>query len=269
MIRFFTIFLFLAALSLLPVADAKEASVKKSPLKAVSAKTVPAKIPTVRERISEFGDTARNAMKPAFDTNGVSYPPKKMTWIALKKERVLLLFAQNKKGKLVQVLNYPILGTSGITGPKLKEGDKQIPEGFYRISGMRPKVIAHVGLDINYPNTEDKLHAKEARRKSLGGDIMIHGSYWSTGCLAMGNDAIEELFVLAYDTKYANINVLFAPCDLTTKKCDVDFKKQPKWLPALYGRLKKEMSKYPINESPGSKPKNNWERVGSIINQIR
>ncbi len=237
-------------------------------LSANAKQSVPA-VPTVKDRIDEFGQTARKTMKPAFQANKVAYPPKKMTWIALKKEKVLLLFAQNEKGKLVQVLNYPILGTSGVTGPKLREGDKQIPEGFYRINGMRPKVIAHVGLDINYPNSEDRLHAKQAKRKSLGGDIMIHGSYWSTGCLAMGNDAIEELFVLAHDTKYSNISVLFAPCDLTTKKCDIDYKKQPSWLPKLYERLKREMAKYPINESPGSKPKNNWERVSSLDVRIK
>lgn len=231
----------------------------------VSAKEKePVKTPSIKDRIETFGDRSRKTIKPAFQANGIAYPPSKMTWIALKKEKVLLLFAPNKNGKFVQVLNYPILGTSGITGPKLKEGDKQIPEGFYRISGMRPKVIAHVGLDINYPNAEDRMHAKKERRKTLGGDIMIHGSYWSTGCLAMGNEAIEELFTLAHDTKYSNISVLFAPCDLTTKAVNIDFQKQPKWLPDLYKRLKKEMTHYPINESPGSKPKNVWERVSGL-----
>lgn len=263
--RFFSILLALLLVGGQASAKVKEPANKAQATAPVKASMV--KVPSIKERIDTFGERSRKTIKPAFQANDVSYPPNKMTWIALKKEKVLLLFAPNRKGKLVQVLNYPILGTSGITGPKLKEGDKQIPEGFYKISGMRPKVIAHVGLDINYPNAEDKMHAQKEKRKTLGGDIMIHGSYWSTGCLAMGNEAIEELFTLAHDTKYGNISVLFAPCDLTTKTCNIDFQKQPKWLPGLYQRLKKEMSRYPINESPGSKPKNVWERVSDKYQQ--
>ena len=73
---------------------------------------------------------------------------------------------------------------------------------------------------------------------------MIHGSNVSIGCLAMGDDEIEEIFTLVYDTGRDSTKVILAPCDLTSIKPIIDMKKQPKWLPALYKRLKIEMAKY-------------------------
>jgi murein L,D-transpeptidase YafK len=144
------------------------------------------------------------------------------------------------------VLTYPIFGASGVSGPKLKEGDKQVPEGFYKITRFRPVVVAHLGLELNYPNEDDRKNAKMEKRHNLGGDILIHGSYWSTGCFAIGNEAIEDLFVLAYDTKIQNIKVVIAPCNLNAKKPNVDFKKQPPWVAKLYARLSPRLKTLPI-----------------------
>jgi len=80
-----------------------------------------------------------------------------------------------------------------IAGPKLKEGDKQVPEGFYKIASFRPRLVAHIGMEVNYPNATDRSHAQAEKRRNLGCDILIHGSKWSTGCLAMGNEPIEEM----------------------------------------------------------------------------
>ena len=142
------------------------------------------------------------------------------------------------------------MGTSGKAGPKLKEGDLQIPEGFYRITGLYPNSIAHLGLRINYPNAQDKLRAKKDKRTKLGGDILIHGSYWSTGCLAMGNAAIEEIYIMANDVGCNNIRMIFAPCNLNTTKPDIDFKRQPNWVPILYRDLTTELKLYPIKIDP-------------------
>lgn len=201
---------------------------------------------TVAEVIKAYGAAARARLKPEFDAADVSYPPSHMTWIALKEEKLQLCFARDRKGNWRQVLSYAIIGTSGVPGPKLKEGDKQIPEGFYKLSGFRPKIIAHIGMDVNYPNAEDRAHAKEERRSKLGGDIMIHGHYISTGCLAMGDEAIERLFVLAYDTGLSKIDLIFAPCDLT-KHGPPGLGKQPLWVAPLYQRITTAMRKYPIN----------------------
>lgn len=176
-----------------------------------------------------------------------------MTWVCLKQEKVLLLFAKDDRGKQQQMFCYPIIGSSGGAGPKLKEGDMQVPEGFYSITSFHPNVIAHMALDVNYPNEEDRAHAIAERRKKLGCDILIHGSRWSSGCLAMGNQPIEEMFVLAYDCGLKNIRLIFAPCNLTMQKPNVDFKKQPAWLPPLYKRISVALQEFPIDISKVAK----------------
>lgn len=201
---------------------------------------------TTSEVIQTYGPAVRKKLKVDFEKVDVAYPPKRMTWIGLKQEKMLYCFAPDSKGMMRKVLSLPIVGTSGASGPKLKQGDLQIPEGLYALTGFRPHVIAHIGLDVNYPNAEDKAHAKKERRTNLGGDIMIHGHYISTGCLAMTDEPIETLFVLAYDTGLKNVKLILAPCNLAKQKADVDFMKQPVWLPELYERIGKALRGYAI-----------------------
>ena len=201
---------------------------------------------TVAAVVQTYGKAARTKLRAAFQAADVQYPPKSSTWVALKAEKVLYVFAHDRKGKMRRVLTFPVIGASGSAGPKLKEGDKQVPEGFYKLTRFRPHLVAHIGLEIDYPNAEDRRHAQAQRRHNLGNDILIHGSRWSTGCLAMENEPIEQLFVLAYDSGISSINLIFAPCNLSAKNPTVDFGKQPDWLPALYERLRKALEVLPI-----------------------
>lgn len=199
------------------------------------------------DRVLEYyGPAVRKRLKSLFETHKISYPPGAMTWVALKEEKQLLLFTKDRSGAFKQILSYPIIGTSGVAGPKLKEGDKQVPEGFYKIASFRPNLVAHIGMEVNYPNASDRAHAQAEKRRNLGCDILIHGSKWSTGCLAMGNEPIEEMFVLAHDVGAKNISLIFAPCNLVHALPPVDFKKQPAWLRDLYRQLRTELSRYPL-----------------------
>lgn len=222
---------------------AVKSSIKKEKSKAQARQSGPM---TTERALELYGERVRAKLKPSFSQLNVPYPPAKLTFIALKKEMMLYIFAPDNSKAMKRVLAYPIIGASGVAGPKLKEGDKQVPEGFYKIPGFRPNVVAHLGLDVNYPNDEDKVHAKSEKRTNLGYDILIHGSRWSTGCLAMGNEPIEEMFVLAHDTGLANIDVIFAPCNLLVEEPEIDYKKQPRWVPELYQRLRKALSNYKI-----------------------
>lgn len=204
------------------------------------------KFSSVDEVIECYGDSVRKNLTAIFSEHDVPYPPTSMTWIGLKKERLVLVFANDRSGRARHVLTYPIFGASGAAGPKLREGDKQVPEGFYKIVKFRPNVVAHLGLEVDYPNAEDRAHAAKEGRKRLGGDILIHGSFWSTGCLALGNEAIEDLFISAYDTKLENIEVIFAPCNLTVERPAINLKVQPAWLPELYTRLREALRSYPL-----------------------
>ncbi len=205
---------------------------------------------SVPESVTKYGDAARKKLKPFFKSAGVSYPPSQVAMIGLKEEKLLVLFAKTSDGKWKQITGYPVIGTSGTAGPKLKEGDLQIPEGFYDITALYPNSIAHLGLRINYPNTQDRVRARLDRRTKLGGDILIHGSYWSTGCLAMGNDAIEDLYILVHDTGCKNVQLILSPCDLRTKQPSIDFKQQPAWLPALYKEIRVSLKSFPMAIDP-------------------
>ena len=90
--------------------------------------------------------------------------------------------------------NYPICSYSGYVGPKQAEGDWQSPEGFYTVSAaqMNPRSSFHLSFNIGYPNRYD------SERKYTGSAIMVHGNCVSQGCFAMGNDQIEEIYLLAY-----------------------------------------------------------------------
>ena len=89
---------------------------------------------------------------------------------------------------------YPICQLSGDIGPKRKQGDLQVPEGFYYINEFNPNSKYHLSLGVSYPNKSDRLLS---RYRDLGGQIYIHGNCVSVGCIAMGDKAIEEIYSLA------------------------------------------------------------------------
>lgn len=112
---------------------------------------------------------------------------------AFKQERLLELYVQNRaSGKFELFRSYPIAAASGTLGPKLTEGDGQVPEGFYSVppSAMKPDSRYHLAFNIGYPNAYDRSHGR------TGSLIMIHGNRVSIGCLAMTDAKIEEIFTL-------------------------------------------------------------------------
>jgi hypothetical protein len=111
---------------------------------------------------------------------------------------VLELWTEDTAARLVH--RYPVLAASGALGPKLRQGDLQVPEGVYRVLWLNPNSSYHLSMKLDYPNAFDREHARRDRRTDLGGDIFVHGRAVSIGCVALGDPAIEELFVLAADT---------------------------------------------------------------------
>lgn len=98
------------------------------------------------------------------------------------------------RGEFKLFKTYPICSYSGYVGPKLAEGDWQSPEGFYTVSGeqMNPRSRFHLSFNIGYPNGYD------SEQNRTGSAIMVHGRCVSQGCFAMGNEQIEEIYLLAY-----------------------------------------------------------------------
>jgi murein L,D-transpeptidase YafK len=183
-------------------------------------------------------------LKKRFERAGVGYPPQRIQLIALKEDRRLELWAyQHDQWHFIH--DYAIFAASGGSGPKLREGDKQVPEGFYRIVELNPNSHFHLSMKLNYPNGFDWLNATREGRSAPGSNIFIHGSAWSAGCLAVGNRYIEELFYLVATVGLDESAVLIAPYDFRSKEI-TSTRNEPPWLSELYAYLKLRMAQFPL-----------------------
>lgn len=162
-------------------------------------------------------------------------------FLALKSERRLEVYAARGTNSPRFVRAFPILAASGGPGPKLREGDLQVPEGRYRIQLLNPNSRFHVSLRVNYPSPEDVAVAEREERTSLGGDIMIHGSNVSVGCLAMGDEVAEDLFTLAARTGLEGVEVWIAPVDFRVRDSTGTAAEKP-WVAARYAWLRIAMA---------------------------
>ncbi len=198
---------------------------------------------TIADRVSQYGDTVRTRLAPPFADVKVAYPPRRVTLVGLKAERTLQVWVSGSDNKWAHLRDYPILGMSGVLGPKLKEGDMQVPEGLYRVESLNPNSLYHLALRVNYPNSQDRLWGKRDCRSELGSDIMIHGKACSIGCLAMGDEAAEDLFVLAAETGIDNVSIILTPVDFRTHNMPVQIQALPPWVGELYETIKQELQK--------------------------
>lgn len=132
-----------------------------------------------------------------------------------KQERVLEMWLRQPDSKTYQLCkSWPVAGMSGVLGPKLAEGDRQAPEGFYEFGrgALNPQSNFHLSFNIGYPNAYDRAHQR------TGSLIMVHGSNLSAGCFAMTDPAIEEIYTLcaaALDAGQTTIPVHIFPFHLT------------------------------------------------------
>lgn len=130
--------------------------------------------------------------------------------VVFKRERKLILEAPGWP----KVREYALTGFSGRLGPKLREGDRQIPEGVYGIEYLNPNSLFHLSLKVSYPNAADRRRAAAEERTGLGGDIMIHGGEATVGCMPIGDEAIEEVFYLVHAVGFEKVPVVIAPYDM-------------------------------------------------------
>ena len=205
---------------------------------------------TVEQRLQQFGEKARARLKPAFEKAGVQYPPSAVILVGLKAEERLEVYAADEGGAFHYICAYPILAASGHAGPKLREGDLQVPEGIYPIESLNPNSRFHVSLRIGYPNEFDRSKAQLDGRTNLGGDIMIHGSSVSVGCLAMGDRVAEDLFVLAADTGLDNLTAILAPVDFREGRAVAANADLPEWTETLYAQIKTRLVELPLPPAP-------------------
>ncbi|WP_210410815.1 L,D-transpeptidase family protein [Leptospira sarikeiensis] len=181
--------------------------------------------------------------KELFSSKGISYPPAEILLVAYKLEKSLELWARSS-GDFKLIRSFPIQKASGKLGPKLAEGDSQVPEGIYQIIGLNPNSSFHLSLKLNYPNDFDLEKGRLDHRDRLGNDIFIHGKAASIGCLAMGDEIIEDLFTLVAKTGKENVSVIISPNRKVNKLPEVVY---PNWAEELYTDIKRELYIKKIN----------------------
>ncbi|WP_421919603.1 L,D-transpeptidase family protein [Marinifilum sp.] len=118
---------------------------------------------------------------------------------AFKFGQKIQLWGKNKSDTKFKLLKeYKVCRKSGKLGPKRKQGDLQVPEGFYYIDRFNPASNFHLSLGINYPNKSDLVFADKSHP---GGDIFIHGACVTVGCLPITDDKIKELYIFCVEAK--------------------------------------------------------------------
>lgn len=208
---------------------------------------------TIADRLAALGPAARERWQPYLERAGLHYPPQKILLVGLKQEKRLEVYGSDDDNwKFIRA--FPILGASGHIGPKLKEGDLQVPEGFYRVESLNPNSRFHLALRVNYPNEFDQRQAATEDRDNLGGDIMIHGSNVSIGCLAMGDEAAEDLFILAAEKWPQEIKILLCPVDFREHQLSTCPAPAQAWMVPVYRRLSEKISKLPTPEPLAPQP---------------
>jgi murein L,D-transpeptidase YafK len=113
-----------------------------------------------------------------------------------KKESELEVWKRGSDGRFALLKTYPICRWSGQLGPKVREGDRQAPEGFYAITPaqMNPNSSYYLSFDTGYPNAFDRAHGR------TGSHLMVHGSCSSRGCFAMTDEVIAEVYAIARES---------------------------------------------------------------------
>jgi len=167
---------------------------------------------TVDTVINEIGPVSESKLKQIFAQANFTYPPERISLIAIKDTQMLEIWAHHN-GQSKKIQSFPIQAASGVLGPKLREGDFQVPEGIYRISAFNPNSAYHLSMKLNFPNAFDLKYAHLEGRTEPGSDIFIHGKAVSIGCLAMGDEVIELLFTLVHQVGRSHTEVVIAPTD--------------------------------------------------------
>jgi murein L,D-transpeptidase YafK len=147
------------------------------------------------ERVRTAIKEKQGLIEKELKDHSISIDNLKLLIIAYKDNDLVDIFAKTVKlGTYKKILSYDVCSRSGQLGPKRQQGDGQVPEGFYHIDRFNPSSSFYLSLGLNYPNLADK---RKSKARDLGGDIFIHGSCVTIGCLPMTDNFIKEIYLLA------------------------------------------------------------------------
>jgi murein L,D-transpeptidase YafK len=113
-----------------------------------------------------------------------------------KKEAELEIWKMKSNGEYALLKAYPMCRWSGQLGPKKREGDMQVPEGFYSIAPgqMNPNSHYYLAFNVGYPNAYDRAYGRS------GGNVMVHGVCSSAGCFSMTDEQVADIYAIARDS---------------------------------------------------------------------
>ncbi len=164
-------------------------------------------------------------VEASFRDAGAAWPPAGVYLRGFKSEGVVELWAAPPKTTTttddawVLVRSFPVCARSGALGPKRRQGDLQVPEGFYHVSLFNPRSAYHLSLGVSYPNAADRHHSGKA---APGSAIMVHGDCVTVGCLPLEDGPIEDLYLaamMARDAGQGTIPIHLFPCRLDQDSC--------------------------------------------------
>jgi murein L,D-transpeptidase YafK len=140
-----------------------------------------------------------DSVKKQFERQKLAWPPQSVYIRSFKYDRQLEVWVKGTPLEPYKLFKtYKVCMQSGTMGPKRMEGDYQVPEGFYQISEFNPNSNYHLSLGLNYPNASDRILSDSVRP---GSAIYIHGNCVSTGCIAISDIPIEEVYIIASNAK--------------------------------------------------------------------
>lgn len=128
------------------------------------------------------------------EQKNIHWPIQQLYIRSFKADNIIEVWVKDDINRPFKFLKtYNVCAAAGKLGPKRKEGDKQVPEGFYTIDRFNPNSNYHLSLGVSYPNVSDRILSDAVKP---GGDIYIHGDCVSVGCLAINDTQIEDLYLL-------------------------------------------------------------------------
>jgi len=150
-------------------------------------------------RVADAMNRKADTLKKQFAAAGLQWPAKQIYIRSFKYDSQLEVWVRNNNDEPFKLFKtYSVCALAGTLGPKRMEGDYQVPEGFYYINEFKPKSLYHMSLGLNYPNASDKIVSGDTK---TGGDIYIHGSCVTVGCIPIQDYQIEEVYILAMSAK--------------------------------------------------------------------
>ena len=151
------------------------------------------------KRVRHAIEVKGNIVEAALKNQGLSINNYDLLMVSYKVEQELELYVKPKnETTYTKLKTFNICQRSGGPGPKRKQGDLQVPEGFYHIDRFNPASNFYLSLGLNYPNKADRI---KSTANNLGGDIFIHGACVTIGCMPMTDDKIMEIYLYAVYAK--------------------------------------------------------------------